>query len=106
MQANSIQVQPWSKNKGLQNHTLDKIFLLNADDLQGVNYACYYRPNSLDPVPLQVEPMPEKRAISLVAQGQTPVKFSDILNVYYGSSNTSQLNLCNKKSLQYVLPAD
>jgi alpha-glucosidase (family GH31 glycosyl hydrolase) len=49
-QAHSIQVKGWKHYTGKQPHQLDKIALVNADDLKDTDFACYYRPDSLQPV--------------------------------------------------------
>lgn len=39
--------------------------------------------------------------MALILTPQTPTKFNEILNVYYGSANKKDLNLCDPHSFQY-----
>ena len=96
LQVNSIQFQGAGFNKGTQNHALDQIFILNATDLSEGTFACYYRPDSLEPQPLLTNYLADKKAF--VIKTVTATKFSDILNIYYGSSNKGDLNLCDYRS--------
>ena len=50
VQANSIQFKPDADYNGKQEHKLDKIALVNAVDLSQVDFACFYRPDSLSPI--------------------------------------------------------
>ena len=96
LQANSIQFQGTKFNKGTQNHTLDQIFILNATDFSEATFACYYSSDSLEPQPLLTDYIGEKKAF--VIKTVKPTKFSQIMNIYFGSSNRGDLNLCDFRS--------
>jgi len=98
-QAGSIQFQPSGDNQGTQPHVLDQIVLVNAGDLNETNFACYFTPSSLVPQPLNTWYNTEKKALVLLPA--TSTKFSQILNIYYGSSNNKDLNICNQHSFEY-----
>ena len=86
VQANTIQFQPSDFNKGNQPHVLDKLIIVNAADLAEGSFACYYSPNSLVPQPLVTRYNTASMALEITSTN-SQLKFSDILNVYYGSSN-------------------
>jgi hypothetical protein len=98
-QQNSIQVEPTRFDKGTQPHLLDQFIIVNAADLSETNFACYFTPDSLEPQPLTPTYLADKQALSITSP--TPLKFSQILNVYYGSSNKGDVNLCNVHSFDY-----
>jgi hypothetical protein len=76
---------------------LDKIALVNAADLSQVDFACFYRPDSLSPV--EMTPLYDSlnKALTLTPKGDS-VKFSEIENIYYGSNAKGDLNLCSPDS--------
>lgn len=98
-QAKSIQFQPSGFNKGTQPHLLDKLILVNAKDLNETNFACYFAPDSLVPQPLDITHDLPNFAVHL--SPRTPLKFSQLLNVYYGSSLSNDLNICDPHTFQY-----
>ena len=100
VQANSIQFQPSDFNKGTQPHVLDKIVIVNAADLAEGSFACYYPPNSLVPQPLVTYYNIAKLALEITSDNKQ-LKFSDILNVYYGSSNNFDVNMCDQHTFDY-----
>jgi cytochrome bd-type quinol oxidase subunit 1 len=63
-----------------------------AGDLQNVDFACYYRPDSL--IPVMMTPLYSGDKTTLYLKPQQAVKFSDIENIYYGSQQNGDLNLC------------
>ena len=73
---------------------------MNAADLADVNFACYFPPNSLVPQALLPEYLKDQSALTIKSAGAA-LKFSDILNIYYGSSNKGDLNVCNPHSFDY-----
>lgn len=73
--------------------------MVNAADLNDTNFACYFSPNSLVPQQLDTWYNTDKQA--LVILPQQALKFSQILNIYYGSSLKNDLNICNQHSFDY-----
>lgn len=73
--------------------------LVNAPDLNDTNFACYFPPNSL--VPQQLDTWYNKDKEALIISTQQATKFSQILNIYYGSSLKNDLNICNQHSFDY-----
>lgn len=98
-QANSIQFQGTRFNKGTQIHKLDSLIIVNAADLSDVNFACYFTPNSLEPQAMTANYLPDQQALYLTSA--TPLTFSQIRSVHYGSSNDGDVNLCNQHSFDY-----
>jgi hypothetical protein len=96
VQANSIQFQGAGFNKGNQPHVLDQIVLVNAADLSEVNFACYYPVGTLEAQ--MMHPYFDTVKNALYLKGDGPLKFSQIQNVYYGSSNKGDVNLCQNKT--------
>lgn len=77
VQANSVQFQPSSANKGQQPHQMSSIVILNAIEYasQGALFACYYPPNSLVSQPLKIHYQADQLALIIESEGQ-PLKFS------------------------------
>ena len=105
-QANSIQFKPdddYSQGER-QPHTLDKFALVNAENISQADFACFYRPNSLTPVELTPKYDPTLKTLYLTPKDGQSVKFSEIENVYYGSSSKGDLNLCTPETgFQYKI---
>jgi hypothetical protein len=92
-QSNSIQVKGWKHYTGKQPHQLDKIALVAAADLKDTDFACFYRQdNPLQPV--MMTPLYDTDKKTLYLKPLQAVKFSDIENIYYGSKQKGDLNLC------------
>jgi hypothetical protein len=97
VQANSVQFKGDASYGGpdAQPHTLDKIALVNAEDLANVDFACYYTPDSL--IPIGMTPRYDGNLKTLFITPAQATRFSDIENVYYGSTSRGDLNLCEEK---------
>lgn len=81
---------------------MDQLLIADADDLEHVNFACVFDHNmqSRDMRPRFIK---EKRALRLSIEGPTPLKFSDIKNIYFGNSDKGDINFCDPLSYQYKI---
>ena len=98
-QAKSVQFQLAQGTRGQQNAFLDQVVIANAADLKYVSFACVMTPQG-GFVSLK-KPKYDDVTNSVYISTNGDLKFSDILNVYYGSQHDGDLNLCDPTSFQY-----
>lgn len=92
-QAKSIQFQLAAGQRGQQQAFVDKFVIANASDLQYVSFACIMTPQNTF-ISLKKPTFDSvTNTVSITTDGT--VKFSDVLNVYYGSQHDGDLNLCD-----------
>jgi alpha-glucosidase (family GH31 glycosyl hydrolase) len=84
-QSQSLQFTLSAGSFGAQNHVFNKAIIVDAKDLSGANFACAYDTsfNKINFFPYYDEKM---QALELRSDQETPLKFSDIKVIYYGST--------------------
>jgi len=84
--------------RGQQDSQFDQILIADANDLKYTSFACYMdaSKNFHD---LQTKYDDVSNSLFITTKDQ--IKFSDILNIYYGSAKEKDVNLCNPLTYQY-----
>jgi hypothetical protein len=94
LQAQSFQFKLAQGHSGSQNHILDKLMIVNAADLSDTNFACLFD-NNMKSRPMTVNFVKEKNLLEITPADEDPLMFHDVSNVYFGSSDKGDVNLCD-----------
>jgi hypothetical protein len=80
---------------------MDQIIIADAEDLKGINFACVFD-HDMNSKPLSIKYLEDRRALK-ISPADTPLKYSDIKNIYFGSSDNRDVNMCDPLSYQYKI---
>lgn len=101
-QTQSLQFTLSAGTFGAQNHVFDKAIIVDAKDLSGANFACAYD-TSFNKINFLAYYDEKMQALELRSDQETPLKFSDIKVIYYGSTDKGDLNLCDGFAFSYKI---
>lgn len=77
--------------------------IVDAADLKDVNFACGMDTQMKNVATFTPIYMDDKKLLKISPDTQNPVKFSDIANVYFGSSKNGDINICDPLTYQYKI---
>ena len=80
---------------------MEELLIVDAADLKDVNFACGMDGMMKNVINMKTTYIAAKKMLKISPDTENPVKFSDIANVYFGSSTNGDLNLCDPLTFQW-----
>ena len=80
---------------------MEELLIVDAADLKDVNFACGMDGMMKNVINMKATYIAAKKMLKISPDTENPVKFSDIANVYFGSSTNGDLNLCDPLTFQW-----
>eukprot|EP00347_Sterkiella_histriomuscorum_P006514 403352477 len=104
LQANSFSFridQIVSYLQGIHPETLEKLIIVDAKDLNLTDFACGMDKNMNKFMNFKINYIEQTQVLEIIPERS--IKFSELYNVYFGSSQDNDINLCDPKTFEYNL---